>query len=197
MRSLLWRTVKVLTLGAGLVGLVGALACAGLLRLQQRPPHLRATADVARREGDREAIDRVAALPRVGIVALPGRLGLDLADGADLLELFAVLDSTRFAALEHESPVVRAYSAFHLVRTAPESIARLRPLLGDHDRVSVGAFDDTPAQRSVGDVVVDLLCAKASDSETAKAFLAAASTDWHLLAVRGRIKDCLTTLARR
>lgn len=163
---------------------------------QRRPPVFRTSAELGVAEGDRAALEAVAALGRLAIVASKERLALSVEGGAEVLELFHVNDDTNYASLEHVSPVVRAYSAVQIALSSPEKIGRLRGLLGDKAHLAVGSYDNQPDDRTVGEVVVSLLCRLRSEAK-AMTLLKAAAEDWRLLAVRTSARQCLASYPNR
>lgn len=143
---------------------------------------------------DREILATVAAYPDFDAYVRREQAGtimtLPLARGADLLELGRVTTANRFRTLWHESPVVRAYAAFQLIKQAPERVKALRPLLADGTELVRAEFGEAATSATVATVVLDMLCAAANEP-AALALLKDVRRDPRLLRIWPKTFECL------
>lgn len=180
------RTKAPLTLAVTLVALAAAAAGA-----QRRAPRLGTSADMSTAPDDRDLLDRVGRWPDFDAYVGSHTVTFPVTRGGDLLELFRVADATQDLTLRHVSPVVRLYSASHLLRERPAFAGRLASLLADDAPVARAAFGDRVEATSVRNVIVELLCAHSGEL-SAMSVLRAAAKDPRLLAVWSRARACLS-----
>lgn len=161
---------------------------------QARAPKFGASADISIAPGDQELLDRVGTWPDFDAYVDHDVITFPLARGGDLLELFRIADATGDRTLSHVSPVIRAYSAFHLMRTRPERAQKLARLLDDDAPVTRTDFGETVGKTRVRDVVLDLLC-KRQDETQIRQLLRKTARDLKRLASWTKIRACLDDAA--
>lgn len=173
-----------------IIVLASLASCALLVQSQKRPAVFGTSNDVSAAPGDQLLLDHIARLPNFDAYVDTSVITFPLDRAGELLELFRIAKSTRNSTLRHVSPVVRLYSAYHLMLTRPAAAGQLAALLTDGTRVNVASFGERLEPTSVRATTAALLCARQSEPAVAK-LLSRVSLDVRMLAVWPQIYACL------